>query len=248
VNYVLQIWMLFSDAVFSESEGVTGYWILRGLQFVSSFLVLALLMNVRHKLRDMYSITEETDASACCLVYCCSPCTISQEARHIARVKGELPWPIGQGPQQGVIIGYPIMPSTVVQAGQVPVRSPVAGQAAAMPDPNVQIQYAQPQVIVAQPLPAQRGNVAQVWPDMPVAQATIAPGAQTEPLPAGAVMGMPPQGQQQEQQRFQQQFQAGHQQQQPQPLLATMAVNHAAGQPQNGQPQNGSSARPRYLD
>lgn len=248
VNYVLQIWMFFSHHVVSEDEGITGYWILRALQFVSSFLVLALLMNVRHKLRDMYSITEETDASSCCLVYCCSPCTLSQEARHIARVKGEMAWPLGQGPQQcqvPVIVGYPVMASTVVQAGQVPSRSPIPGQHAAPAPQSYGFVVTQPQVVVAQPLPNQRGgNVAQIWPEMPVAQSYIAPGPQTEPLPAGAVMGMPPQQLQSGQQRNQQQGQ--------QPILAEMVANRSASDNDSSGftgVQNGSSPmQPRNID
>lgn len=254
VNYVLQVWMFFSGYVVSEDEGVTGYRILQILQFISSFWVLAILLHVRHRLRDMYSITGETDASACCLVYCCGPCTISQEARHIARVKGELPWPFGQSPSQpGVIIGYPVMPSTVVQAGQVPGRSPTdakdVDQNAGSPAQAFGVPaQAYGGIVVAQPLPAQRGNVAQVWPDMPVAQATVAPGPQTEPLPAGTVMGMPPQDQavpgpvraqqQQEQQQFQQQFHMQQNQQQ-QPILATLAANAAtSGSSATGRPRN----------
>lgn len=204
VNYVLQVWMLFSDTIVSAEEGVTGYWVLRALQLVSSFFVLALLMNVRHRLRDMYSISGETDASACCMVWCCHPCTISQEARHIARVKGELPWPLGQGPQPGIIIGYPVMPSTVVYAGQVPnrgqftttpggkdVESPVQASGSIVTGTPPAQAYGG--VVIAQPLPTHTGNIAQVLPEMPVAQATGAPGPQTQPLPPGAVMGVPAQ-------------------------------------------------------
>lgn len=115
-NYLLQIYYFVSHPN-HETRAIRGNpadqkgipQILRALQMVSSILVLWLLLGVRQRLKRMYGI-QEPECVSILQVWLCGTCTISQEARQIKRVLGELSWPAGVGPSsvEPTMIGYPM--------------------------------------------------------------------------------------------------------------------------------------------